>query len=226
MSESIYEALRNLSEREHQAKPENIHHSKKLHNTIFYLYISCIILSIVMAFLWKLTQIEYIKTYSIIFLYSAYAGHIVYHMLFIFYYRNNFKKLLKNPLSFRYEHAKQNHKIDYLCLQSFMSSERQKLEFVCLELIAEKNALKKRTSLVVGSIDKIGLIPGLLALFLSIDKMGSMEIDWLLTIAYIIPVLYGAGAYFHILITRMSRHISILEYAINEKKTNNCDVRS
>jgi len=102
-------------------------------------------------------------------------------------------------------------------LSYFMSKKKQDLEVVLLEVVAEKEAFEKRIALLVGSIDKIGLAPGLLALFLSMNKLKDIEVDWVLAIAYAIPIFYGFGVFSHILATKMSRHITILEYVISKK---------
>jgi len=217
MSESIYRALECLSRREALSKATKATFLDTTSGKLYFTYISCAIISIVMAFLWKWTEVESFKLFSVIFLIFCYIGYISHPFVLLIIHRKFFGKFFRNPLSVIYDNVKRNHQVDLQYLSYFMSKKKQDLEVVLLEVVAEKEAFEKRIALLVGSIDKIGLAPGLLALFLSMNKLKDIELDWVLAIAYAIPIFYGFGVFSHILATKMSRHITILEYVISKK---------
>ena len=53
--------------------------------------------------------------------------------------------------------------------------------------------------------------------FVSLPKIMAIDIDWVLAIAYATPFLYFMGVWSHFLMNKMSRHISLLEYALEQK---------
>ena len=64
MSESIYRALECLSRREALSKATKATFLDTTSGKLYFTYISCAIISIVMAFLWKWTEIESFKLFS------------------------------------------------------------------------------------------------------------------------------------------------------------------
>lgn len=218
VSESIYRALRGLSRRESRSKVVKSKFIETPFGKIYLAYISSAALSVVIIIVWKLTQLVILKLLSLTFLLLSYIGCIYHPLVLIFYHRRSLSEFFKNPLYVIYENAKCKHQIDSQYLSYFMSKENQALELVHLELVAEKDAFEKRISLVVGAIKNVGLLPGVLALLLSLDKFKNIELDWVLTIAYAVPLFYGFGVFGHILITKMSRHILLLEYVLEKNK--------
>ncbi|GHY84912.1 hypothetical protein VCSRO120_3534 [Vibrio cholerae] len=92
------------------------------------------------------------------------------------------------------------------------------IKLVLSQLEEEKSDLVTRISLLVGSIDKIGLMPGLIALAASWDKIENIKYDWVLAIAYAVPVFYGFAIFGHLVVTKLQSHITLLELVVDEKE--------
>ena len=125
---------------------------------------------------------------------------------------------MRNPLSIIIGNAKKYHYTDTIFVQYLTSRDNRALEISLIEMKAERAAFEKRVALIVGMMDKVGLLPGIVAIFVSLPKIKAIDIDWVLAIAYAMPFLYFMGLWSHYLMSKMSRHISLMEYALEQKK--------
>ncbi|MDK1288009.1 hypothetical protein [Pseudoalteromonas umbrosa] len=221
MSDSIYRALQGLSRRETILCKQGSRLPKHLEFKLYTFYLSLILIAIVVAFVWQLTRQETFKMTSLIFLLSGYFG-IIAHPALLFIVRSKEISLhFKNPFNLVYSNAQETEKIDKKYIDFLSKKSPEKLEIVLLEVKAQKHIFEQKTALLVGSIERIGFAPGILALLISLDKLSEIELDWVLSIAYIIPIIYFFGAFSRLLASKVSRHISILELAIANQKTHN-----
>ena len=214
MSESIYRALTNLSARE--AKPKKII-NKSILNKPDILSISVILISLIVFIIASILKNKILVNISVIILFIGYAGLLLSPIYLAFYHRKKLCKNVKNPLGVIINNAKQSHDLDSKYINYFVSKEKEALERVFLELNSEKESFATRVSLIIGAIEKVGLFPGVIAFFITLSKIDNIEFDWVLTIAYAIPILYFMGVYSHFLINRMNRHIELIKYAIQQK---------
>ncbi len=214
MSESIYRALTNLSAREANPKKSV---SKSLLKQPDILSTVVILISLIIFVIASFLEIKIMAHIAIIILFIGYIGLFLSPIYLAFYYRKKLRKYVRNPLGIIIDNAKQSHKLDSKYLNYFISKEKGALEKVFLELNSEKESFATRVSLVSGAIEKVGLFPGIIAFFITLSKIDNVEFDWVLSIAYAIPILYFMGGYSHVLINRMSRHIELIKYAIEQK---------
>lgn len=191
---------------------------QSIEGKLYILQLSCIGLSIMSAFIWQVTQLDLFKIASLLLLVFGYLGLFSHPFVIGYIHQKALKDFTKNPLSVLYNNAKSKGEIDNRYIQYFSTRKMTDLELVHLEVMAEKEAFEKRTALLVGAIDKVGLVPGIFALLVSIDKVKDIELDWILSIAYAMPLLYLFGAFSQIMAVKMTRHISIIDYAIEQKK--------
>ncbi|KZN50940.1 hypothetical protein [Pseudoalteromonas luteoviolacea] len=218
MSDSIYRALKGLSRRETILCKQGSRLPKHLEFKLYAFYLSLILIAIVVAFVWQLTRLETFKVTSLIFLLTGYFG-IIAHPALLFIVRSKEIRLhFKNPFNLVYSNAQETEKIDKKYIDFLSKKSPEKLEVVLLEVKAQKHIFEQKTALLVGSIERIGFAPGILALLISLDKLSEIELDWVLSIAYIIPIIYFFGAFSRLLASKVSRHISILELAIANQK--------
>ncbi|MCF6442828.1 hypothetical protein L1077_25730 [Pseudoalteromonas luteoviolacea] len=218
MSDSIYRALQGLSRRETILCKQGSRLPKHLEFKLYAFYLTLILIAIVVAFVWQLTRLETFKVTSLIFLLSGYFG-IIAHPALLFIVRSKEISLqFKNPFNLVYANAQETEKIDKKYIDFLSKKSPEKLEIVLLEVKAQKHIFEQKTALLVGSIERIGFAPGILALLISLDKLSEIELDWVLSIAYIIPIIYFFGAFSRLLASKVSRHISILELAIANQK--------
>ncbi|OCQ21891.1 hypothetical protein A7985_08765 [Pseudoalteromonas luteoviolacea] len=218
MSDSIYRALKGLSRKENISHNTHSNLPNQFEIKIYLTYLTSIIVAIIVAFIWQITQLEQFKLTSLILLMLGYIGIIIHPAIIFFLRRSEIRDSIRNPLAVLYNNAKLNDCFDKKYMVFLHSKSLEDLEFTLLEVKAEKVAFEKRTSLLVGSIERVGFAPGVLALLISLDKLNEIELDWVLSIAYAIPILYFFGAFSHILATKIGRHIAIIELVIEKKK--------
>jgi hypothetical protein len=215
MSESIYRALKNLAARE--LKPNKTFVRGIINTaTISYLIpIGLISVSLVILIINKKMEFELLNWIALIILFLGYLGVLMHPIVLIFHYKRSIYNFMNNPLSVIIDNTKRNHKLDEKYLKYFFSREKANLERTLIELKAEKDSFEKRTSILVGSIDKIGLFPGIVTLIMSISKINEkIELNWVTAIAYATPIIYLLGVYAHVLISTMNRHIELIKYVI------------
>ncbi|MGB3610927.1 MAG: hypothetical protein WA987_11180 [Cellvibrio sp.] len=106
--------------------------------------------------------------------------------------------------------------IDVKLLRMMKKYSKEQLELCSLELKVEKEHIEKRTSLIAGSIEKIGLAPGALAISISI--FGNDYGDWTTALAYVVMLFYVCALIAHFLVMRLDRFIRIVEMAIKTKE--------
>ena len=218
MSESIYRAISWISARENEPKEPWVEELKKAPNLQYAISIVLIVVSILGGILGKILSLELIIFISLIFLILGYLGILVSPFVLALYYRKDIAKFMRNPLSIIIGNAKKYHYTDTIFVQYLTSRDNRALEISLIEMKAERAAFEKRVALIVGMMDKVGLLPGIVAIFVSLPKIKAIDIDWVLAIAYAMPFLYFMGLWSHYLMSKMSRHISLMEYALEQKK--------
>jgi hypothetical protein len=111
--------------------------------------------------------------------------------------------------------AKQTAQVDFHHLPELERCSRYGLENVLLEVKAEREFFERRIGLYVGAIEKVGIIPGLLALP-SIFKDANW--NWVTTVAVAMPFIYVAALRGHAYVIRLDRNVKLLELIIGRKK--------
>lgn len=218
MSDSIYRALQGLSRRETILCKQGSRLPKHLEFKLYTFYLSLILFAIIIAFIWQLTRLETFKVTSLVLLLSGYFGIIAHPALLFIVRSKEISKHFKNPFNIIYANAQETESIDKRYINYLATKRPEQLELVLLEVKAQKHIFEQKTALLVGSIERIGFAPGILALLISLDKLSEIELDWVLSIAYIIPIIYFFGAFSRLLASKVSRHITILELALSNQK--------
>lgn len=96
----------------------------------------------------------------------------------------------------------------------------QDLEYVLVEVKAERAALERRTGLLVGALEKIGLVPSTIAAFAALARLpGGLSSPWIQGIAYGTPLLYFSGIFTYERMIEFDRVIMLLESIIDTNKS-------
>lgn len=149
----------------------------------------------------------------------SYMATLIYPFLIAWVNRRAFIAAIKDPIGLLLENASATATVDARLLPRLIRSPIEHLELLLLELKAEKEFFEKRLSLLVGSIEKIGLGPGLLAAGISFSNLKTDQSDWISALAYATPVLYVFGVAAHFLLLRLSRFVKLAELAVARKKS-------
>jgi hypothetical protein len=165
-----------------------------------------------------LFSLEWLRTTSLAALLVSYVGAIVHPLLSAFIHRKSLLAALKHPFGILLQNAATTAAIDLKYSPKLERKSLALLEITALEVKSEREFFERRLSLVVGSIEKIGLAPGLLATFLSLNQLPGSLNQWVLGLAYTTPTLYFFGAMAHFLVMRLDRMSKLLELVIGRKK--------
>jgi RNAse (barnase) inhibitor barstar len=129
-----------------------------------------------------------------------------------------YRELIKSPFGVLLNNAKVAARCDLSLMRKLMPKPLEQVELLLLEVKAEKDSFERRISLFVGSIEKVGIVPGLLALAFSLSNLKQGQSKWVTALAYATPILYFVGAGGHYLIMSLDRKVKILELVIARKK--------
>jgi len=163
---------------------------------------------------------EVLKLVSLLLLTTSLILGVTYEILFIYEDVKNFKGMTKtflNPISASSEK-------DYEFSNSLMRFSKEELVYVSKRLSLEIEQMKKRISIFIGLIDKIGIIPFIVSIVLIISK--NIETikalyDMFYWLAYVFVGIYIIGLMALTSIPKIERYILLLDTAIDMKEKNN-----
>jgi hypothetical protein len=89
------------------------------------------------------------------------------------------------------------------------------LEDTLLEVKSQRVFIDRRLALVVGAIDKVGILPGFVALPSFFKDSGTW--NWVNALVLIVPVIYALALAGNDLLMRLDRMIKLLELSIQRK---------
>lgn len=156
---------------------------------------------------------------GLICLLFSYLAMLIHPFLLAWINRQKLMEALTNPLSPLLRNANVTATVDARVIPRLLQSPIDHLELLSLELKAEKEFFERRISLVIGSIEKIGLGPGLLAAGVSLSNLKEGQSGWITALAYATPVLYIFGFAAHFQLMRLDRFVKVVELAVSRKKS-------
>ncbi|ROO65762.1 hypothetical protein EDB58_101558 [Vibrio crassostreae] len=177
-----------------------------------------ILVSVLFALAYKLTEFDWFKFISLFSLVLSYVSYYSQPFILMYENRSTISKAISNPIVIQLENAAIKMPVRRRYQKYLMSRKTEDLKFTLDLLENQRRDFEHRVSLLVGSIDKLGLTPGLLALIASWDKLQNISYDWVLALAYIIPFLYAFAFYCRMTISRVESYTSLLKLTIDEKE--------
>lgn len=176
------------------------------------------ILSVILTAIVYFTEAAWLIYSSIIGLLIAYIGVLVYPLISAWFNRDLIRKNFKHPFGIILRNSAMTTAVDLKYMPYLEKKPLNLLEVVALEVKAEREFFERRISLVVGAIEKLGLAPGLLAVFLSLHKFPNDINPWIAALAYATPALYLFAVMAHYLAMRLDRMNKLLDLAIAHRK--------
>jgi hypothetical protein len=149
----------------------------------------------------------------------AYVATLVQPFIFAWSNRRVLVAAARSPIGLLFDNACAAARVDSLLLPHLLRRSVEQLEFVLLELKAERGFFERRLSLVVGAIEKVGLGPGLLAAGISLSNIKADQPEWVSALAYATPILYVFGVGAHFLLMRLDRFVKLTELAVGRKRS-------
>ncbi len=202
-----------------QRKRSQITDKHRLANRLFFeLAIFPFVLALALIAVMSIFDLEWLRLISLFALLLAYIGVIIYPIFSALIHRKSLLATLRHPFGVLLQNAAATAAVDLRYSPKLERKSFALLEVVALEIKSEREFFERRVALVVGSIEKIGLAPGLLAAFLSLHQLpGNLDL-WMLSLAYATPALYFFGAMAHFLAMRLDRMNKLLDLVIERKK--------
>ena len=217
----IFEHILNNVDKRHGEKADlnQIKHEKYMLWGMFLSFSLALLIAIYVNYFNTYFSIKYLKLYSLLLLILSLTLVIIYEMIFIYNDFKNFKGITKTFLHPIAKSSVQNYEF----AKSLMHFNKEELVYVSNTLSLEIEQLKKRISILIGLIDKVGIIPALVSLVFVIYKNANDiediydKFDWL---AYAFIGIYIIGIIALSSIPKIERYILLLNTAINLKEKN------
>lgn len=189
--------------------------------------ISPSVVAVLLAILGKSIVAHWMFNVSWVLIAMSYLALFLYPFVGMLLYRHSLKKVISAPFASLLEwNVKTVMQIDTQYLPELAALSRETLKLGALELKSERNGFEKRTYMVVGALEKVGIFPGFLALFIGIstliktlDGAGiSARMDWVFAVAVANVFFFFMCGYVQMMLVQYDRMIALTELAIELKK--------
>ncbi|WGT31501.1 hypothetical protein [Pseudomonas atacamensis] len=189
--------------------------------------ISPSVVAVLLAILGKSIAVHWLFNISWVLIAMSYLALFLYPFVGVLLYRDSLKKVISAPFASLLEwNVKTVMQIDAQYLPELTALSRETLRLGALELKSERSGFEKRTYMVVGALEKVGIFPGFLALFIGIstliktlDGAGiSARMDWVFAVAVANVFFFFMCGYVQMMLVQYDRMIALTELAIELKK--------
>jgi hypothetical protein len=191
--------------------------SSKLDRILFAVLVSLVSFSFVFIGLYAIFKPDYrfFAYISIALIFSSYVLLLFMPIAKIYEERKSIKYFFTMPLSSSIEqNIKKESLIDNDFLPEFILLGKDSLELGLMEVKHEREFLNKRITLLVGPIDKLGILPGIISMIITISKpVGGY--DWVMGLAYGYIALIVISLSFFNLLVKYDRIIALTELALS-----------
>ena len=157
----------------------------------------------------------------------SYLVLFIYPLVSLWLYRHEVRKLASAPFTRQMEvNVKTIMQIDADYLPQLVALPEETLQLGVLELKTERSALEKRTHLVTGALEKIGVFPGLIALLAGLTAVHKTLTElgietslwhWAFAVATA-SIFYFMCGFAQMMLVRYDRIVALTELAILRKK--------
>lgn len=186
----------------------------------FLLIISALgFLSVAMAFLYYLTKVAWLGLAGLSLLLLIYLTIPAIQIYRAYRYRSKIKRSFLLPLCESLNlNVKAELSVDAMFFPLLKELTTEELQLGLLEIKNERVFLEKRMNLLIGPIDKLGILPGIVATITALTKIPE-NYNWISAIAYGYMVLSFLSLFFYQLIMRYERMIALTELALESQSS-------
>lgn len=195
-------------------KPNNTSRFDKI---LFTSLVSLVFLSFVFIGFYAIFKpgYKFLANISIVLIFSSYVLLLLMPVVKIYEERKKVKYFFTLPLSSSVEqNIKSESLIDNDFLPRFILLGKETLELGLVEVKHEREFLSKRITLLVGPIDKLGILPGIISMIITISKPVGIY-DWVMGLAYGYIALIVISLSFFNLLVKYDRIIALTELALS-----------
>ncbi|MGJ7551029.1 hypothetical protein [Pseudomonas alloputida] len=204
--------------------------SNKVSHIIFrYFWIAMIspsVLAVALAFFAKYSQTPWIFQICWILITLSYVAMFIYPFLTLWVLKQSLIKAVRSPFASLLEwNVKATMNVDAQYLHSLTSLSSDTLKLGILELTSERNSFEKRTWMVTGALEKIGIFPGLLALITGLTTLEKNlssagipdAMQWVFAVAVANFFFFILCAYSQMKLVHYDRMVALTELALEQK---------
>lgn len=186
---------------------------------------SCV--AVVLAIIGKSSEAYWLFNLSWILIATSYLALFLYPFVGVLLYRHSLKKIFTSPFaSLLDSNVKTVMQVDAFYLPQLTALSRDTLKLGALELKSERNGFERRTYMVAGAVEKIGIIPGVFAMIIgvtaAIKALASAGItarmDWVFALAAANLFFFLMCCFVQVMLVHYDRMIALTELAIERKK--------
>jgi hypothetical protein len=184
-------------------------------------------LAVLLTIVGKTIDAYWLFNVSWILIGVSYLALFLFPLLGIALYRHSLKKIFISPFASLLDwNVKTVMHIDAQYLPQLTALSRDTLKLGALELKSERNSFEKRTYMVTGALEKIGIFHGALALIIGVtaaikalDSAGiSARMDWMFALAVANLFFFFMCCVVQMMLVHYDRMIALTELAIERKK--------
>ncbi|MCK3865492.1 hypothetical protein [Pseudomonas sp. B329] len=184
------------------------------------------ILAIVLAGLGKAFQAYWWFSVSWGLIAFSYLAMFLYPLLGVLLYRHSLMKMFTAPFANLLEwNVKTVMQVEARHLPELVALSRETLKLGALELKSERDSFEKRTYMVTGALEKVGILPGALALIIglssfakTLDSAGiTAHMDWIFAVAAANIFFFLMCCHVQMMLVRYDRMIALTELAVDCK---------
>jgi len=218
----VFTKLKQLNSHYDANTNNTLPNSDKISGKIFIrLVVAPFIVGVVLAgILYYFDKIQTLGAASLVLISVGYLGIIAFQISLVLENWTDIFGFLKNPLTILLARVQDETKLDYANLYELKEKSSLVLEHVQAHLKSERDSFERRVGVLVGALEKVGIIPGLITLYLAWLKFGSNDISLEPEIATGIFLLYFFAFYCHFLFSRLDRFIYTIDTVIDLKNEN------
>lgn len=195
--------------------------NRSVNRALLYFVVFPLIVAVSLAVAMGLGAPSWTGGASLFFLAITYLGVFLSPLVTVVIHWKSAKRVFFNPFSVILENAHFTASVDRQYLEVLSSKPLESIEFVLMELKFERDFFERRLALIVGAIERIGMLPGVLAIVVVLSRLGDGQPDWVYAVAYATPVLYLFAVFAHFFLMRLDRMVRIMEMIVDWKQPAN-----
>ncbi|WP_079228796.1 hypothetical protein [Pseudomonas putida] len=185
------------------------------------------VLAVVLAFFAKYSQTPWLFQICWLLIALSYLAMFIYPFLTLWVLKHSLSKVMRSPFASLLEwNVKMTMTVDAQYLHTLASLSSGTLKLGMLELKSERNSFEKRTWLVTGALEKIGIFPGLLALITGLTTLEKNlssagipdAMQWVFAVAVANFFFFILCAYSQMKLVHYDRMVALTELALEQQR--------
>lgn len=158
---------------------------------------------------------EIVKLVMLLLMLLGYMGIAVVLLLEIYSDRRDILKIFKNPLSLAFEGLLTASKSDVKLMGAIQDYSTEVLGLVKSRLEIQKTGIERRMGILVGAVEKMGVLPGLLTLYLAYKESESQV---LFCLAIFVFILYLCALSVHYALPRLEVYSRLINLELGRRE--------